>query len=51
MKNVILFMGSLHFYLMGCPLRSRLSGRHAPLPLSEDRCVTSRNTAAKETTL
>ena len=48
MKNVILFMGSLHFYLMGSPLRSRLSGRHATLPLSGDRCVTSRKTTAKD---
>ena len=51
MKNVILFMGSLHFYLMGSPLRSRFSGRHTTLPLSGDRCVTSRKTAANETTL
>ena len=32
-------------------LRGRLSGCHATLPLSGERCVTSRKTAAKETTV
>ena len=38
-------------YCSSSLLRSRLSGCHATLPLSGERCVTSRKTAAKETTV
>ena len=54
MRNVKLFNNEVTLRLAQLSLannllRSRLSGCHATLLLSGERCVTSRKTAAKET--